>query len=66
MVAMEFAASWKPFMKSKASASSTSSASVSEYRVDMHPRIPQAFCRITLSRMSATSWQRSVAVSSSS
>ena len=29
-VAMEFAASWKPFMKSKASASSTSSASVSE------------------------------------
>ena len=29
-VAMEFAASWKPFMKSKASASSTSSTSVSE------------------------------------
>src|SRR6188768_1229555 len=29
-VAMEFAASWKPFMKSKASASSTSSTSVIE------------------------------------
>ena len=29
-VAMEFAASWKPFMKSNASASNTSSISVSE------------------------------------
>ena len=35
-VAMEFAASWKPFMKSNASASSTSSTSVRETVSEIH------------------------------
>src|SRR6187200_510086 len=63
-VAMEFAASWKPFMKSNANASAISRISERETvpRSMYETEAPgQAFSRTTLSITLATSWHLSVA-----
>ena len=67
-VAMEFAASWNPFMKSNASATSTSNDDDSQADLDGFHRGRATYeCSSTMpSTMFATSSQRSVISSSSS
>ena len=65
-VAIEFAASWKPFMKSNAIASATSIATTQKPAVTVCIRRPQEFSRTTPSIRFATSSQRSEIDSSSS
>ena len=66
-VAIEFAASWKPFMKSNATASATSSATTpNEISVGVTRPAAQEFSRTTPSIRLATSSQRSEIDSSSS
>jgi len=62
-VAMEFAASWKPFMKSKTSAMTTSATTT---QMLMERLSTYEFSRTMPSMMFATSSQRSLIVSSSS
>ena len=60
-VAIEFAASWKPFMKSNASASTTSSTTTQKpIWIDCHRPRYQEFSRTMPSITLATSSQRSV------
>jgi hypothetical protein len=68
IVAIEFAASWKPFMKSKASASSTSTTITVRLisTACMALAADQEFSRMMPSTMLATSSQRSVTDSRSS
>ena len=66
-VAIEFAASWKPLMKSNASASAISSTRLElivDASVGAAATVAQAFSRTMPSMMFATSSQRSVTVSS--
>jgi hypothetical protein len=66
-VAIEFAASWKPFMKSKAIASSTSTAITQNATwTEAMSRKAYEFSRTTPSIKLATSSQRSVIDSSCS
>ena len=62
---MEFAASWKPFMKSNASATSTSATTIPRLML-ADAAVHQEFSRTMPSMTFATSSQRSVIVSSRS